>query len=250
MRADFYDEYFRIEDRHWWFVGRREILLRVLRERLGGFDGARDLLDVGCGTGTMVGHLRRFGRAQGIDADPAAVEFSHRRGVTEVKHVPPGPLPFEDGSFDVVTALDVLEHIPDDRAALADMVRVLRPGGTLMLTVPAYEFLWGPQDEISHHERRYVKRGLRARLRGAGVRIDRLTYFNTLLFPGIAAVRVLRPGRDGDRGEARSDFEMTNADGVANRVLSRVFAAEAPLVARRDLPFGVSLLALATKAPA
>jgi hypothetical protein len=116
-----------------------------------------------------------------------------------------------------------------------------------MLTVPAYEFLWGPQDEISHHERRYVKRGLRARLRGAGVRIDRLTYFNTLLFPGIAAVRVLRPGGD---GEARSDFEMTNADGVANRVLSRVFAAEAPLVARRDLPFGVSLLALATKAPA
>ena len=244
MRSDFYEEYSRIDDRHWWFVGRRQVLLRILQDRLGGHDPQRELIDVGCGTGSMVTHLSRFGRARGIDADPAAVEFSHSRGVQSVTHVPPGPLPFDDAAFDVVTAFDVLEHIADDRAALGEMVRILKPGGTLLLTVPAYEFLWGPQDEISHHERRYIKRGLRARLLGSGVRIERLSYFNTLLFPAVAAIRVLRPTSD---APARSDFEMTDPDSVTNRLLARVFAAEAPLVARHDLPFGVSLLALATK---
>src|SRR3954454_19672450 len=199
MRHDFYGRYNELEDRHWWFVGRREILLRLLAHHLGGSGSDREILDVGCGTGTMLGYLSAFGTARGIDADDSAVDYARRRGAT-ADHVPPGPLPFSDASFDLVTALDVLEHIADDRAALAEMRRVLRPGGTLLLTVPAYEFLWGPQDEISHHERRYVARALRARLRAADVRIDRLTYFNTLLFPPIAAIRLLRREPNGPAG--------------------------------------------------
>ena len=245
METDFYAEYYEIEDRHWWFIGRREILLRVLADRM---DGAahREILDYGCGTGTMLGHLTRFGHARGVDADAAAVEFCRRRGVADVQHVPPGPLPFADATFDLVTALDVIEHIVDDRAALAELQRVLKPGGTLLVAVPAMPFLWGPQDEISHHERRYVARQLRERLSTAGLEIRRQTFFNTLLFLPIAAVRLLRPYRPGE-GELRSDFTLTDPDSVANRVLARIFAAEAPLVARRDLPFGVSLLAVAEK---
>jgi SAM-dependent methyltransferase len=242
MESTFYAEYFEIEDRHWWFIGRRKILLQVLSDRLDGAGGL-DILDFGCGTGTMMEHLSRFGRVRGVDADPAAVEFCRQRGVTDVEHIPPGPLPHPDGSFDLVTALDVLEHIVDDRAALADLFRVLRPGGTLLVAVPAMPFLWGPQDEISHHERRYVLRQLRERLVTAGFAVKRLTFFNTLLFPPIAAVRVLRPFKPGS-GEVKSDFTLTRPEGLANRLLARVFSSEAPIVKRRDLPFGVSLLAL------
>jgi SAM-dependent methyltransferase len=246
MKSEFYGEYFEVEDRHWWFIGRRKILLQVLSDHLDGAAGRLEILDFGCGTGTMLEHLGAFGDARGVDADPAAVEFCHRRGVEAVEHVPPGPLPHAGGSFDLVTALDVLEHIPDDRFALSELLRVLKPGGTLLVAVPAMPFLWGPQDEISHHERRYVLRQLRERLVSGGFTVDRLTFFNTLLFPPIAAIRVLRPTRRGS-DDVTSDFAMTSPDSLANRVLARVFSSEAALLRRTDLPFGVSLLALAQK---
>lgn len=143
-----------------------------------------------------------------------------------------------------MTALDVIEHVDDDLALLRDLRRVARPGGTLLLSVPAYPFLWGPQDEISHHRRRYVAKELRDRVSDAGWKLSRLTYFNMLLFPPIAAVRVLRPPRPAD-GELKSDLAMTRS-GRLNVLLARLFSMEAPLVERRDLPFGVSLVAVAT----
>ena len=117
---------------------------------------ARAILDMGCGTGTMLGHLRRFGDAQGVDADEQAVGFCRSRGEERVQLLESETLPFSDDSFDLVTALDVLEHIEDDRAALREIARVLRPGGTFLATVPAYGWMWGAQDEISHHFRRYT----------------------------------------------------------------------------------------------
>lgn len=195
----------------------------------------------------MVRELRRYGRAQGIDADEAAVRLSRKRGIEEVEHVPEGPLPFEDASFDLVTALDVIEHVDDDRGLILELRRVLAPGGTLLVTVPAFGFLWGPQDEISHHKRRYRAPELGERLCSAQLDVARVSYFNALLFPPIAAIRVLRPHRPGSPG-LRSDFEMTKP-GLLNSVLARVFAAEAPVVARVNLPVGVSILALATRTP-
>ena len=199
----------------------------------------------------MLGHLARFGHAQGIDADAEAIRFCRERGVEEVRHVPPGPLPFAGGAFDLVTALDVVEHIDDDAAAVTEIARVLRPGGLALLTVPAFPSLWGRQDEIAHHRRRYRALGLRALVTGAGLEPEHLTYFNTLLFPPIAAVRLARRGaRRGQTPgspELRSDFALTRP-GRLDTLLARVFAAEAPLVARGRLPFGVSLLALARKA--
>jgi SAM-dependent methyltransferase len=243
MQKDFYTEYFELEDWHWWFIGRRRIFLRILDRYLppAGPEGWR-LLDVGCGTGTMLVCLAGYGEARGIDADEEAVRFCRRRGLENAEHVTSETLPFDDDAFNVVTALDVLEHVDDDTRMLREIRRVLRPGGTLLVSVPAYRFLWGPQDEISHHKRRYTARQIGARAAAAGFAERRLTYFNTLLFPPIAALRVLRSYRRGPI-KLKSDFSLTSP-GRMNSLLTRVFASEAPLVERFDLPFGVSILGL------
>lgn len=247
MRKDFYAEYYRIEDRHWWFVGRRHIFLRMLERYLPAPAAGQErcILDLGCGTGTMLGYLSRYGEAQGVDADDAAVEFCQERGIWNVRQASSLPLPFDDATFDLITAFDVLEHIEDDWGTLRELHRIMRPGGLLMMSVPAYPQLWGAQDEISHHKRRYVARQMRERVRTAGFDVRRLSYFNTLLFPPIAAIRVLRPYRPG-ASDLKSDFTLTKP-GRTNEMLARLFSLEAPLVERLNLPFGVSVLALASK---
>ena len=249
MDEGFYPRYYDHEDRHWWFIGRRKIFLRVLDRELGpGLGDDRRVLDVGCGTGTMLGYLARYGQAEGVDADEQAVRFCRSRGLDRVQHVPNGSLPFADGSFDLVTALDVIEHIDDDRGTVQELHRVLRPGGRLLVSVPAFQWMWGPQDDISHHKRRYVAGEVRTLLEQSGFSLRRLTYFNTLLFPAIAGIRVLRPYRPGTQ-DVQSDFEMTQP-GPVNSLLARLFALEAPLVARTRLPFGVSILGLARRSAA
>jgi SAM-dependent methyltransferase len=247
VREDFYPEYFRIEDRHWWFVGRRNIFTRLLDRYVGPDPGGeRRVLDVGCGTGTMLGYLERYGRPEGVDAEPAAVEFCRRRGVTTVTQAAVPPLPFEDERFGLVTAFDFVEHVDDDAGTLGEIRRVLRPGGIFMATVPAYRFLWGNQDEVAHHKRRYTAPEFRSDLEAAGFAPRRITYFNSLLFPPIAAVRLARKLVPAG-GEPRSDFEMTDEEGLTNRALARIFSAEGEVLTRRDIPFGVSVLAIAAR---
>jgi SAM-dependent methyltransferase len=202
-------------------------------------------LDFGCGTGAFLPHLERYGAVSAVDGDEAAVAFCHQRGRTEVVHVPAdAPLPFEDGTFQLVTAFDVLEHIEDDVTALVELRRVLAPGGVLLLSVPAFMFLWGDQDAISHHFRRYRAPQLAARLREAGFTVEKTSYFNTLLFPPIAAVRVIRRLLRAPSAE-RTDF--TIGPPALNAVLGRAFGAEAIAVTRARLPFGVSALAVARR---
>lgn len=224
-----------VERRHWWFRGRRRILARLLAGRRLP-PGAR-VLDVGCGTGANAPVLRGADRFTiGIDASPipmALVDRTHdARLRADAAH-----LPFGDASFDLVVALDVLEHLDDDRAAVRELRRVLRPGGTLVVFVPALELLWGLQDDVSHHRRRYRRAELGEIIASAGFRIERLTYFNTLLFPPILAARLamrLRPPRT-----LKSENQIGGP--IANAILSSIFALEAPLVARANLPIGVSL---------
>jgi SAM-dependent methyltransferase len=206
---------------------------------------ANEILDFGCGTGGLLGDLDRFGHGRAVDGEEQAVRFCEARRREGVRHVPVGEaLPFPEATFDIVTALDVLEHIDNDAAALVDLRRVLRPGGLLLVTVPAFAFLWGDQDEISHHYRRYRAPDLAARLAAAGLRLEHLSYFNTLLFSPIAVVRLLR--RLARRPSAeKTDFDIGSAR--LNSALGRAFAAEAPLVTRWRIPFGVSLLALARR---
>ena len=245
MRSDFYEEYFKTEDRHWWFVGRRKIVFEALSlhlDRLGVQSNLR-ILDLGCGTGAMLPHLRRFGAVEGVDADERAIGFCRSRGESHVHLLESDELPFGNESFDLVTAFDVLEHIEDDRRALAEARRVLRPGGTLMITVPAYEWMWGPHDEINNHKRRYGSAEVETKIASSGLELDRLTHFNTLLLPVIAAVRLVRkrlPGRS-----SRSDFGL-GASGPANSILASILSFEARFLRRHDLPVGVSILAMAT----
>ena len=193
MRKDFYAEYFEVEDRHWWFLGRRRILLSLLARHLPETEHERRIVDVGCGTGTMLQQLSRFGRVQGADGDPEAIRFCRERGLPDIELIRLPVLPFDDAAFDLLTLLDVLEHVDEDFETLQSIHRVLKPGGTLLLAVPAFRFLWGQQDEISLHKRRYVVGEIRELLTRAGFEIVKLSYFNTFLFPFIAGIRVLRP---------------------------------------------------------
>jgi SAM-dependent methyltransferase len=248
VRKEFYAEYFALEDKHWWFVGRRRLLLKLLGRvfRPADSDARREILDVGCGTGTMLQHLSAYGNTTGADADAEAVYFCRKRGLENVLQLTDATLPFEPGSFDLVTVLDVLEHIDDDLGMLREVFRVLKPDGLLLATVPAYRFLWGPQDEISLHKRRYRAKELKARLEQAGFSLLKLSYFNTFLFPFIAAIRLGRKIVPGPPAELKSDFTLTKA-GFLNQLLASIFSWERHLITRFDLPFGVSIVALARK---
>ena len=246
MQRGFYRQYAELEDHHWWFVGRRCILQHALDDSLGAASGLR-VLDFGCGTGGWLRCLDRYGTVSAVDADDEAVSFARSRGREDVSHVPSGqPLPFAQGTFGLVTALDVLEHIDDDVAAVRDLHRVAQPGALLLVTVPAFAFLWGDQDEISHHFRRYAPAQLQAVLEEGGFTVEHVSCFNSALFPVVAAVRMIRRLLRGSRTD-RTDFDLGPA--WANRPLTWLLGAEAGLVVRRRVPFGVSVLALARARP-
>ncbi len=232
------------EDRHWWFVGRRRIVRSVLESLLGG-GGDRTILEIGCGTGGMLPVLAEFGRVTGIDPSEDAIRYSRQRHGrhAELRRVDfPGELP--PGGYDVVALFDVLEHLDDDALALRQAASLLHPGGLLLATVPAHRFLWSPHDVINHHRRRYARRELAARVRGSGLRLVRLSYFNMFLFPAVLLARLARrPASATAHGE--SDFRTT--PGPINSLLAGLFGAERVLLRHLDLPFGVSLLAVARR---
>jgi len=195
----------------------------------------------------MLGYLARYGIAEGVDIDEEAIEYCHARGLERVSRASAETLPFASSTFDLVTALDVVEHTDDDLEVLREIRRVLRPGGRLLLTVPAFKFLWGRQDEISLHKRRYIASQVRARLQLAGFDVERLTYLNVFLFPGIVAIRLFRHLLPAPPS-LESDFAFP-APRPLNSLLGAVFSAERFLLARYNMPFGVSIMALAKKAP-
>jgi len=236
-----YEEYAQIQGRHWWFAGRRAIVRAVIESRLSPA-GPMRICDVGCGTGTNLRELRRFGPVTGVDPEPSAVAYCQSHGEQDVRLSSGLDLPFEDSSFDLITMLDVLEHVDDEAAMLGEARRVLAPGGHLLLTVPAYEWMWGAQDVIAHHKRRYTRPRLLSMLTGSSFEPLASSYFNTLLFAPIAAVRLARRLRP-PSGPPRSDFELTEP-GLMNSMLARGFGAEAAVLRRASLPFGVSILAL------
>jgi SAM-dependent methyltransferase len=234
-----------IEGDHWWFQGRRRIVASVLRRYLPSGPGGRRIFDVGCGSGEMVDMLREFGTVSAIDPSADAVAHCRERFGAEVQVdiglVPddlPGP-----GAVDVVTAFDVVEHLDDDLGALRRINALLPPNGTLVVTVPALQLLWGPHDVLNHHRRRYTRARLRAQLETAGFSIERISYFNTVLFPVVAAVRLARRLRPHPSREGASDFTMPSP--LVNRVLLGLLSSEAALLRVASLPIGVSIVAVA-----
>lgn len=242
-----YRDHAAMEAEHWWFQGRREVVRSVLLEHFGAGRQERSVLDVGCGTGGMLPVLAELAtHVVGLDmsAEAAAhADATSPAGVTARVGRIPDDIP-SDGSLDLVTAFDVVEHIHDDVAAMRSMRDALRPdSGTLLVTVPAYQWLWSPHDDLNQHKRRYTRVLLKARLEAAGFTVVHLSYFNTWLFPVVAVVRLARKALP-TSGDGSSDFVMPPAR--TNRTLTRLFASERHLVRRRSLPVGVSLIALCT----
>jgi SAM-dependent methyltransferase len=244
MQHDFYAEYAEIEDTHWWFRGRREIFDCLLAPLAG---APLRILDVGFGTGAMLGFLARYGAVVGMDRSLEAMRFARSRSGASMLLGDITRIPLATGTMDLVTAFDIMEHVDDEAAAFAELARICRPGGHVLVTVPAYRFLWGNQDVVSHHRRRYTLAGLETRVHAAGLVPRRLSYFNALLFPVVAAIRLVRRLRGEPHGAGvPSDFSMTRP-GLVNDALARVFAAEGRWLARRRLPVGVSLVCLAER---
>lgn len=233
-------QHLELEERHWWFVGRRRILLGVLEQNLP-LKGEMEILDAGCGGGATMKSLRRYGRVRGMEISEEAVEYNRERG-REVILGSIEEMPFPDESFDLALALDVIEHVPDDLRALEELFRVLRPGGFLLVTVPALQMLWGAHDMAAGHYRRYTLSGLRERVKRLGFEIVAATYFNTLLFPAVFAARMLE--RLHPKGAASDVREVPR---FLNFLLTEVFSLEAPLTQRMKLPFGVSTLCFVRK---
>jgi SAM-dependent methyltransferase len=228
----------RAEESHWWYRGRRRIVIDTVTDLATG--PAPRILDAGCGSGRNMVELARLGSVTGTDVSERALELARERDVGAAELAPLETLPFDDDSFDLITCLDVIEHIPDDVGALRELQRVVAPGGWLVVTVPAYPWLWGRHDEANHHQRRYTKKTLVAAATSAGWQLERLTHFNALLLPAAAAYRLVER-RLNPRGDAPSELDRTPA--WANRALERVLRGEARVLrGGRHIPFGLSLL--------
>lgn len=249
MQQHTYSIMHRVEETHWWFVGRRKIIESFLKRVCAGLQSkgpAREslnILDVGCGTGANLEMLSQFGNAEGVDVSSEALEFCRQRGLQRVKQGAAEALPYENDSFDLVTGLDVVEHLDDDVAGLKEMLRVLRPGGKALLFVPAFMFLWGVQDDISNHRRRYTMGGLKQAVRKAGFEIERASYVNLSFFAPIFFGRLLMR-LTGLRPASENNITISALNGV----LGKLFGAERFLLRHLNFPFGVSIICVARRA--
>jgi SAM-dependent methyltransferase len=240
MERIVYDRMAELDGRHWWYRARRDILADLIERRL---DLPADprILEIGCGTGHNLEMLARFGRVDGIEIDEAARAIASARLGHKVMDSPLPELPgIDDNAYDLVAILDVLEHVEQDREALASIARKLRPGGKLLITVPAFPWMWSAHDEVNHHKRRYTRSALRKVVDEAGLKLEMLSWFNSLLFPLAAAARLA--GRL--TGKQDSDDKMPPAP--VNALFEAIFGLERYALGRVPFPPGVSLVAIAS----
>jgi ubiquinone/menaquinone biosynthesis C-methylase UbiE len=245
MKPQEYDRMRQLEDWYWWFVARRHAALRFtedFRPRC----GPLRILDAGCGTGALLDCLERRSDAEvyGLDFSGQALAYTRQRGHNHLVQADLTRLPFRDDTFDVITALDVVEHIREDERALREVNRVLRPGGVLVVSVPAFRFLWGPHDTALHHYRRYTTGEMAALMRRSGFRVSKLTYLLALLFPAFVAQRLLtklRPRTDNPQAQ------LVRVGKLLNRFLIRLQAIELALARHLSLPFGATVFCVGQK---
>ena len=235
-----------VEDKHWWYVGRRRIIADFVRRicdqlRAEGTSEPR-ILDIGCGTGGNLETLSGFGRAEGVDISSEALDFCRARGLNNVRQGAAETLPYESESFDLVTGLDVVEHLDDDVAGLREMRRVLRSGGRMLLFVPAFMFLWGVQDDVSHHRRRYTLPELKGKLQQAGLSVERASYANISFFGPILVGRLFMR-MSGLRPASENNINI----GAFNGLFGRLFGSESWWLNRMSFPFGVSIICVARR---
>lgn len=241
MEPQTYRRMAEIQENHWWYEGRRKILASVIG-RLG-LPARADILEVGCGPGANLNMLKVFGIVTGVEPDDFSI--IHARNVSGCR-VEKGILPdglMVRGPFDMIGAFDVIEHVDEDLESLKAIKDLLRTGGHAVFTVPAYQFLWSQHDVVNHHKRRYILPRFRELLTNAGFEVTFISYYNTLLFPLIAAVRMLKKFL---KIEDVPDEAMPRLPFI-NTVLREIFAFERYMLKSRPLPFGVSIIAVCRK---
>jgi SAM-dependent methyltransferase len=235
-----YDRMRGLEYSHWWFAGRRAILSRLVGALP--LPPQARLLEAGCGVGGNIDMLRRFGRVEGLEPDAPSRDYIQQRyGLSPADGRLPDGLPYAPASFDAVFALDVVEHVAEDASSVAALGRLVKPGGYLILTVPAYGWMWSAHDVAHHHHRRYSRAQLKALIAQSGLTLLKASYFNTLLFPLAAVVRLVK-----------RCLRLTGEDdrlppAPLNRLMRSLFSAEAHWLARGSLPFGLSIVAIAQR---
>ncbi len=240
MDRDYERQTHQAEDRHWWYRGRRTVLDGVIAQL--GLPASPRVLDAGCGSGRFMVELAQLGTVTGVELSETSVALARERQLGEVIAGSVLEMPFADDSFDLAVSLDVIEHLEDDLAALRELRRAVAPGGALLVTVPAYQWLWSGHDEINHHHRRYTRRSLQRVAEQAGWSQARTTYFNSLLLPVAILLRVL------DRFNTKtteSSLDLWVPPAPLNWLLERPLTLESALIARGGrIPAGLSLLAV------
>jgi SAM-dependent methyltransferase len=240
MERVVYEQMAELDDRHWWYKARREIIADLIR-REAKLPAKAQILEIGCGTGHNLAMLGGFGHVDGLELDDDARAISEKRLGRKVMRSPlPELAEVKDRHYDLIGAFDVIEHIEDDAAALASIATKLKPGGKFMMTVPAHQWMWTAHDVVNHHKRRYSKRGLKALVERSPLKLDKLGYFNSLLFPLAVAERAASKVR----GKENADVKLPPAP--LNAALELVFGAERHFVGRLPLPVGLSLFAVAS----
>jgi SAM-dependent methyltransferase len=242
MEAITYEIEAAVGEEHWWFQARRRILQDVI-QRLG-LGATPRIYDLGCGTGHNLIMLQELGEATGIDMSAEALAHCRALGCKNTLQGDLTALPLPDACADLVVASDILEHLDDDLAGAREIARVVKPDGKVLITVPAFRWLWGPQDDVSHHKRRYTKGELVGLLERAGLELERATYFNFFLFPAVLGGRTLLRLK---RGTVESENTLT--PGWSNGLLRTIFASEAYWLRVAGFPVGVSILAVAKISP-
>lgn len=247
MNAAEYERMYRLEDSYWWFVGRHKLLHLLLEDLYGKPSeqkSQRVILDVGCGTGAISQRLRCWGRVVSTDFSELALHFSQRRGLTHLLKTDAMRLALRDAAFDLVVCMDVLEHLPNDTAALCEFFRVLKPGGTLIATVPAYPHLWGEHDLALMHYRRYLRKELAAKVEGAGFGVRKISHCMTFLYPVVAFHRRLLAKRP-PHNPPQAAMPMV-PKGI-NWALICLMALENRIARRVSLPVGLTILCVAQR---
>lgn len=242
MEKSYYKNYFVLEREHWFFKVRKKILIFFVRKyvKLGS-----KIFDFGCGSGYLVGELQKMGYdASGMDVSSEAIEFGLSKGIRNLSVVRGSEIRPPEGGFDLILALDVIEHTEDDMETTRDLKRALKQGGMAIITVPAYQWMWGVQDEVAHHFRRYTMSSLIDVIKRSGdFKIVHKTYFNALLFAPIAIVRIF--SKWFNLKDRESDFEIDNR--VLSALFYFIFNIETWLLKFINFPFGVSVLVVLEK---
>ncbi|MFD0696833.1 methyltransferase domain-containing protein [Paenibacillus sp. GCM10027628] len=245
MEQTIYLKMDRLEHEHWWFVSRRSIIETVLRSQVKSIGPDFQILDAGCGTGGNLDFLSSLGpNVTGLEMEPDAAEIARSKsGKAVYIGSLPDQIPFADESFDLIVLLDVLEHIEDDMGALAALTAKLKPGGNLLITVPAFSFLWSSHDESHHHKRRYRLNELIRKMSHCNLHPKYASYFNTWLFPVIALVRILQ----NKLRSTRKTDDLSLPSRFLNQLLMSVMSSERHILKHGKMPFGVSIIAIGQK---